>query len=127
MKDMQCLRINLLCHIPIISCMIVGACLGQPPKQSVVLNYPVDRTTAVSFFYFGDLESHWREPMNIYVTDAGDPRLHTVFFDHGPASKGVATWITAQKCERCSRSLHSRTWNGWTQRRSSLSNRGRND
>lgn len=70
------------------------ACLGQTPKQSVVLNSPIDRTTAVSFFWFGDMESHWREPMNFYVASASDPRLHTVSIEHGPASRGVETWIT---------------------------------
>jgi hypothetical protein len=87
------------CCIPIITCLTAVACLGQPPKHTVVLNSPVDRTTAVSFFWFGDIESHWRHPMNFYVADASDPRLHTVFLDHGPASKGVETWITAREMQ----------------------------
>jgi hypothetical protein len=85
---------NLLCCIPIIPSLTVVACLGQSPKQSVVLNSAIDGTTAVSFFWFGDMWSHWRDPMNLYVVDAGDPRLHTVSFDSGPREKGVETWIT---------------------------------
>jgi len=97
MKSMQHLRKNLLCCIPIITSLTVVACLGQPPKESAILNSPVDRTTAVSFFYVGDMWSHWRDPMNLYVADASDPRLHTVSLDHGLRTKGVEAWITASE------------------------------
>ena len=97
MKTTQRLGSNLLCCIPLILCLTVVECIGQPLKQSVVLNSPVDQTTAVSFFWFGDMESHWRHPMNLYVAGSSDPRLHTVSLEDGPASKGVETWITASE------------------------------
>jgi hypothetical protein len=71
--------------------LTIVVCLAQKPRQSVVLNAPIGRTTAVSFFWFGDMESHWRQPMNFYVADVIDPKLHTVLF----GSNGVETWITA--------------------------------
>ena len=77
----------------------VSACLGQSPKQSTILDSQIDRHTAVSFFWFGDMESHWHDPMNLYVVNADDPRLHTVSIEHGPESKGVETWITAPEMQ----------------------------
>ncbi len=69
-------------------------CLAQELGESVVLNSPVGRTTAVTFFWFGDIESHWRQPMNFYVADASDPRLHTLSFG-GLDARGDDAWITA--------------------------------
>jgi hypothetical protein len=97
-KSLQCLWSSFGGCIPIVS-LTVAACLGQTPKQSVVLNSPIDRTTAVSFFWFGDMESHWRHPMNFYVASASDPRLHTVSVEHGLVSRGVETWITASEMQ----------------------------
>ena len=97
-KSLLCLWSSFRGCIPIVS-LTVAACLGQTPKQSVVLNSPIDRTTAVSFFWFGDIESHWRDPMNFYVASASDPRLHTVSIEHGLASRGVETWITASEMQ----------------------------
>jgi hypothetical protein len=51
----------------------------------------------VSFFWFGDMESHWRDPMNFYVTSANDPKLHTVSIEHGLSSRGWETWVTASE------------------------------
>jgi hypothetical protein len=98
MKSLQFLWSSFRGCIPIFS-LTVAACLGQTPKQSVVLNSPIDRTTAVSFFWFGDMESHWRAPMNLYVASANDPRLHTVSIEHGMTSRGVETWITASEMQ----------------------------
>jgi hypothetical protein len=73
--------------------------IAQTSRQSVVLSSAIDRTTAVSFFWFGDMESHWREPMNIYVASASDPKLHTVSIGDGLSSKGVETWITTAEMQ----------------------------
>jgi hypothetical protein len=73
------------------------ACAAQTSRQSVVLRSPIDLTTAVSFFWSGDMESHWREPMNFYGASAGDPKLHTVSIEHGLSSRGVDTWITTSE------------------------------
>jgi hypothetical protein len=84
--------------VPIINLTVV-ACLAQTPRQSTVLNRPVDQHTAVSFFWFGDMESHWRDPMNFYVANANDPKLHRVSIGIGFASRGVETWITASEMQ----------------------------
>jgi hypothetical protein len=76
-----------------------SVCTVQTLGQSVVLSSPIDRTTAVSFFWFGDMESHWRQPMNFYVANASDPKLHTVSMESGLSSKGVETWITASEMQ----------------------------
>ena len=81
-------------RIAILFCLTVVVCLGQPPRQNAILNLPIDQTTAVSFFYIGDMWSHWRDPMNFYAAAVDDPRLHTLHIDNGPHSKGWETWIT---------------------------------
>jgi hypothetical protein len=69
--------------------LAVVACLAQTPRESNVVNLPVDQHTAVSFFWFGDMESHWRHPMNFYVANVTDPKLHSVSIGNGLASRGV--------------------------------------
>lgn len=48
---------------------------GQP---SALLDAPITEKTAVSFFWFGDMESHFRNPVNIFVVPDADRRLHKV-------------------------------------------------
>ncbi len=74
--------------------LVAPMCQAQHVNKNGTLGVPADRSTAVSFFYFGDIWSHWREPMNFYTVGPGDPRLHRV---QGPAelqSAGWVTWIT---------------------------------
>jgi hypothetical protein len=79
--------------------LAVVACLAQTPRESNVVNLPVDQHTAVSFFWFGDMESHWRHPMNFYVANVTDPKLHSVSIGNGLASRGVETWVTASEMQ----------------------------
>ncbi len=79
--------------------LMLASGIAQISRQSAVLSSPIDRTTAVSFFWFGDMESHWREPMNFYVASASDPKLHTVSMEYGVSSKGVETWITTSEMQ----------------------------
>lgn len=95
MTRLQRVATKLHWWIPVLSLSMVTACLGQSFRQSAVLSSAVDRRTAVSFFWFGDMESHWRDPMNFFVVGASDPRLHSVFLETGSTAKGVDTWITA--------------------------------
>lgn len=89
--------------------LVAAASLGQTPERSAVLSAPIDRNTAVSFFWFGDMESHWRDPMNFYVARVDDPKLHTVSIEPGLDSKGVETWITAAEMQALVEKLaHSR-------------------
>lgn len=59
---------------------------GQKPNQSAVLDSPVAESTAVSFFWIGDMDSHFRAPINFYAVSQSDRRFHTVsvgpFADH---------------------------------------------
>lgn len=54
------------------------ASVGQIAGRNPVLSAPVGNQTAVRFFWFGDMDSHFREPMDFYTVSATDPRLHTV-------------------------------------------------
>jgi hypothetical protein len=99
MKMMRRLGSASVCCFPILAYLTVAACLGQIHEQSAVLNSPVDRRTAVSFFYFGDIQSHFRQPMNLYVAAEGDSRLHTVQANFGANSTGLETWITAAEMQ----------------------------
>jgi len=51
---------------------------AQKTSQSAVLDAPVTEETAVSFFWIGDLDSHWRDPIDFYTVADTDRRLHTV-------------------------------------------------
>lgn len=51
---------------------------AQKPTHSAILNSPVTDSTAVSFFWFGDMDSNFRSPINFYVVSEGDRKLHTV-------------------------------------------------
>jgi hypothetical protein len=51
---------------------------AQRSTNSAVLDSPVTERTAVSFYWFGDEESHFRVPINFYVVPDGDGRLHKV-------------------------------------------------
>lgn len=53
-------------------------CAGQMPTRNATLDAPVTAKTAVSFFWFGDMDSHFRSPINFYVVPDGDPKLHKV-------------------------------------------------
>jgi hypothetical protein len=48
---------------------------GQP---SALLDAPITEKTALSFFWFGDMESHFRNPVNFFVVPDADRRLHKV-------------------------------------------------
>lgn len=63
------------------------------------MKLPVDQNAAVSFFWVGDLENPWREPMNFYGTSAANAKSHTVSVEHEPASRGIETWITASEMQ----------------------------
>lgn len=56
---------------------------AQTPTRSAVLDSPVTERTAVSFFWFGDMDSHFRSPMNFYVVPDADSRLHKVEVEAG--------------------------------------------
>jgi hypothetical protein len=48
------------------------------PHPTVLLETPISDETALSFYWFGDMESHFRDPVNLFVVPDGDSRLHKV-------------------------------------------------
>jgi len=61
----------------IVYCLVPGAG-GQKPKQGIVLNAPANTSSEVSFVWLAEQDDRFRHPMNLYVVDLNDPRLHTV-------------------------------------------------
>src|SRR5271165_2616952 len=61
----------------IVYCLVPGAG-GQKPKQGIVLNSPANTSSEVSFVWLAEQDDRFRHPMNLYVVDLNDPRLHTV-------------------------------------------------
>ena len=57
---------------------MAASALCQKPTKGVVLNSPITESTAISFFWFGDMESHFRSPVNFYVVSTTDRKFHTV-------------------------------------------------
>jgi hypothetical protein len=51
---------------------------AQRSQPSVLLDAPITEKTALSFFWFGDMESHFRNPVNFFVVPDADRRLHKV-------------------------------------------------
>jgi hypothetical protein len=47
-------------------------------KPSVLLNGPINEKTALSFYWFGDMDSHFRDPINFFVVPDADRRMHKV-------------------------------------------------
>jgi hypothetical protein len=93
-------RAVLFICISVLYGLTASAGIGQSRNLSAVLSSPVDKATVVSFFYFGDIWSHWRKPMNFYVADSNDPKLHTVLIGEGQDSQGWEAWITTSEM-RC--------------------------
>jgi hypothetical protein len=62
--------------------LLVTTLAGQSSGQSAVLDSPITESTAISFFWIGDLDSHFRDPMNFYAVSHTDRRFHTVSVDH---------------------------------------------
>lgn len=50
----------------------------QRNKPSALLDAPITEKTALSFYWFGDMESHFRNPVNFFVVSDGDVKLHKV-------------------------------------------------
>lgn len=74
---------------------------SQKASHSLILSAPVDKQTAVSFFWFGDMDSHFREPMDFYTVPAADPRLHTVKVREAVyPDRPWTTFVTASEMER---------------------------
>ena len=67
---------------------------GQRTTKSAVLDAPVTEKTAVSFYWFGDEDSHFRLPINFYVVRDADDRLHRVKWNF---PRFVSAFITASE------------------------------
>lgn len=52
----------------------------QNNKPSVLLDAPITEKTALSFYWFGDTETHFRHPLNYFVVPDADRKLHKVEF-----------------------------------------------
>jgi hypothetical protein len=54
------------------------ATAAQQGQPSILLDAPITDKTALSFFWFGDMDSHFRNPVNFFVVPGADRRLHKV-------------------------------------------------
>jgi hypothetical protein len=54
------------------------ATAAQRDHPSVLLDAPITEKTALSIFWFGDMDSHFRNPVNFFVVPDADGRLHKV-------------------------------------------------
>ena len=67
-------------------------------KPSAVFKEPVTSETALSFFWFGDMESHFRNPVDFHVVANRDPNFHKVQFTH--VGDDVDIYISANEMTR---------------------------
>ncbi|MGA2809335.1 MAG: hypothetical protein ABSE87_14495 [Terracidiphilus sp.] len=56
------------------------AAAAQQGQPSALLDAPITEKTALSFFWFGDMDSHFRNPVNFFAVPDADRRLHKVEF-----------------------------------------------
>ena len=74
------LKIAVSLRTTLLACMVLSIALcaaGQKTRESTVLNTPVDVTSSVSFFWFADEDSHFRNPITFYPVPDGNPKLHS--------------------------------------------------
>ena len=81
--------------------LVVGAalCQAQSPGKGAALTSPAGLSTAVRFYWFGDMWSHWRQPMNFYTVGTNDKRLHTVLVGSPLHPEGVAAFVTTSEMQ----------------------------
>src|ERR1700677_3854401 len=81
--------------------LVVGAalCQAQSPGKGAALTSPAGLSTAVRFYWFGDMWSHWRQPMNFYTVGTNDKRLHTVLVGSPLHPEGVVAFVTTSEMQ----------------------------
>lgn len=72
----------------------------QKSQPSVLLDAPITEKTALSFFWFGDMESHFRNPVNFFVVRDADQRLHKVEFTDFVTDDQVNMFVSATEMKR---------------------------
>jgi hypothetical protein len=73
---------------------------AQRSQPSVLLDAPITEKTALSFFWFGDMESHFRNPVNFFVVPDNDHRLHKVEFTDFITDDQVNMFVSAAEMKR---------------------------
>jgi hypothetical protein len=77
-------------------------------KPSPLLDAPISDKTALSFFWFGDMESHFRDPINFYAVPDADSKLHKVSLDNGEMRDDqVDVFVSAAEMKRLLEGLKS--------------------
>ena len=67
-------------------------------KPSVLLNASINEKTALSFYWFGDMDSHFRDPINFFVVSNGDHRMHKI--EMPDEDRQVNVFISALEMKR---------------------------
>lgn len=73
---------------------------AQRGQRSALLDAPITEETALSFFWFGDMESHFRNPVNFFVVPDADQRLHKVQLTDFITDDQVNMFVSAKEMER---------------------------
>lgn len=99
---------------------------GQP---SALLDAPITEETALSFFWFGDMDSHFRNPVNFFVVPHADQRLHKVEFTDFITDGQVNMFVSAEEMKRILDGLKALglSWNDFKGREAFKPGRKRTD
>jgi hypothetical protein len=81
-----------------------GTIAINQPKPSALLDAPINEKTALSFYWFGDMDSHFRNPIDFYVLSVADHRLHSVDFKNPDT---VSTFISSAEMKNITETLKS--------------------
>ncbi len=89
---------------------------AQLNKPSVLLDAPITEKTALSFFWFGDMDSHFRNPINFFVVPDADRRLHDVELTDFIKDDQVNIFVSAGEMNRILEGLKALGLNWWDSR-----------
>jgi hypothetical protein len=73
---------------------------GRFNRPSVLFDTPVTEKTALSFFWFGDMDSHFRNPVNFFVVKDADHQLHKVQLTDFVKDDQANVFVSEEEMER---------------------------
>ncbi len=74
--------------------------LAQTSVHPLIRNAHADNRTAVQFYWFGDMDSHFRLPMDFYVVDASNPKYHKVEFKQKVFPEAAIAYISLAEMQK---------------------------
>jgi hypothetical protein len=122
---MMCRRtISRQCFLWLTVCLCSAQIYAQPGFRPLVRNLHAEKTTALQFYWFGDVDSHFRLPMDFHVVAVSDPRFHKVEITTELLQQAAIAYISLREMQEIILHL-SRSDADWNETNKLSSLRGR--